>query len=126
MKKYLITVNEKQYEVDVEEVKTTGNSFQTLKSAPKMKSGVSPSQIKSSKPKASGKGGEKITAPMPGSVFKMLVSEGDEVKKGQILMVFEAMKMENDLTSPIDGKVVAVNVAEGDAINVGQELIVVE
>jgi biotin carboxyl carrier protein len=63
---------------------------------------------------------------MPGSVFKMLVSEGDEVKKGQILMVFEAMKMENDLTSPIDGKVVAVNVSEGDAITVGQELIVVE
>jgi biotin carboxyl carrier protein len=126
MKKYLITVNEKQYEVDVEEVKTTGGAFQTLKSAPKMKSGVSPSQIKSSKPKASTKGGEKITAPMPGSVFKMLVSEGDEVKKGQILLVFEAMKMENDLTSPIDGKVAAVNVAEGDAIAVGQELIVIQ
>ncbi len=126
MKKYLITVNDKQYEVDVEEVKTTPGAFQTLKSAHKMKSGISPSQIKSSTPKSAAKGGEKITAPMPGSVFKMLVSEGEEVKKGQTLLVFEAMKMENDLTSPIDGKVAAVNVAEGDAIAVGQELIIIE
>lgn len=126
MKKYLITVNEKQYEVDVEEVRTSGGAFQTLKSAPKMKSGVSPSQIKSSKPKTSSKGGEKVTAPMPGSVFKMLVAEGDEVKKGQTLLVFEAMKMENDLTSPVDGKIAAINVAEGDAIAAGQELIIIE
>ncbi len=126
MKKYLITVNEKQYEVDVEEVKTTtAGAFQTLKSAPKMKSGVSPNQIKSSKPKKASANGEKVTAPMPGSVFKMLVAEGDEVKKGQTLLVFEAMKMENDLTSPVDGKVAAVNVAEGDAIAAGQELIVI-
>lgn len=129
MKKYLITVNEKQYEVEVEEVKTeTSGAFKNLKSAPKMKTGVSPNQIKSSKPKAAAASadGHKVTAPMPGSVFKMLVSEGDEVKQGQTLLVFEAMKMENDLTSPADGKVVAVNVAEGDAIAAGDTLIVVE
>ena len=128
MKKYLITVNEKQYEVEVEEVKSSASgAFKNLKSAPKMKTGVSAEQIKSSKPKAvATEGGHKITAPMPGSVFKMLVSEGEEVKQGQTLLVFEAMKMENDLTSPADGKVVAINVAEGDAIAAGDTLIVVE
>lgn len=133
MKKYLITVNDKQYEVEVEEVKTSSSgAFQNLKSAPKMKSGVSPSQIKSSKSESSkssgssAEGGHKVTAPMPGSIFKMLVSPGDEVKKGEKLLVFEAMKMENDLTSPADGTVREINVAEGDAINVDDTLIVIE
>jgi len=133
MKKYLITVNDKQYEVEVEEVKSSSaGAFQNLKSAPKMKSGVSPSQIKSSKSESSkssasaAEGGHKVSAPMPGSVFKMLVSPGDEVKKGQTLLVFEAMKMENDLTSPADGTVRDINVSEGDAINVGDTLIVIE
>ena len=133
MKKYLITVNDKQYEVEVEEVKTSSSgAFQNLKSAPKMKSGVSPSQIKSSKSESSksagssAEGGNKVTAPMPGSIFKMLVSPGDEVKKGEKLLVFEAMKMENDLTSPADGTVRDINVSEGDAINVGDTLIVIE
>jgi len=133
MKKYLITVNDKQYEVEVEEVKTSSSgAFQNLKSAPKMKSGISPSQIKSSKSESSrsagpsAEGGHKVTAPMPGSIFKMLVSPGDEVKKGEKLLVFEAMKMENDLTSPADGTVREINVAEGDAINVGDTLIVIE
>ncbi|WP_016775737.1 biotin/lipoyl-containing protein [Anaerophaga thermohalophila] len=127
MKKYLITVNEKQYEVEVEEVKANAaGAFQTLRSAPKLKSGVTPNQIKSSSPKATPKGGHQITAPMPGSVYKILVAPGDEVKKGQTLLVFEAMKMENDLTSPADGKISAVNVTEGDAIAVGDVLIVIE
>ena len=135
MKKYLITVNQKQYEVEVEEVKSSSaGAFQNLKSAPKMKSGVSPSEIKSeksqssksSKGKASEKGGHKVSAPMPGSVFKMLVSPGDEVKKGQTLLVFEAMKMENDLTAPADGTVSEITVSEGDAINVGDVLVVIE
>jgi len=127
MKRYLITVNEKQYEVEVEEVKAkTPVASQTIKSAPKLKSGVSPSQIKNSKQQPTTSGGHKVSAPMPGSVFKMLVTEGEEVKKGQTLLVFEAMKMENDLTSPVDGIVREINVAEGDAIAVGQDLIIVE
>ncbi|MFO8001605.1 MAG: biotin/lipoyl-containing protein [Marinilabilia sp.] len=127
MKKYLITVNEKQYEVEVEEIKTASSgAFQNLKSAPKLKSGVSPNQIKDAKPKSSPKGGNQVTAPMPGSVVKVNVSAGDKVEKGQTLLVFEAMKMENDLTAPIEGTVLEVNASEGTSIAAGEVLVVIE
>ncbi|ASB47733.1 biotin/lipoyl-containing protein [Alkalitalea saponilacus] len=128
MKKYLITVNEKQYEVEVEEVRaTTARAVQTLKSAPKLKTPVTAGNGNGNgKAAAAASGGHKVSAPMPGNVFKVLVAPGDEVKKGQVLLVFEAMKMENDLTSPADGVVREVNAVEGNAIAVGEVLVVVE
>ncbi len=124
MKKYLITVNEKQYEVEVAEIKSSANNVnQTLKTAPKLKAPVSPSHIKESKPSA---GGKKVTAPMPGSIMKVLVNVGDKVTKGQALLVFEAMKMENDLTAPADGVIAEINAVAGNTMAVGETLIVIE
>lgn len=72
-------------------------------------------------PVAAGQGA--ITAPMPGSVFQMKVREGDQVQAGQVLLVMEAMKMENPITAPYNGTVTKVFVREGDNIGEGDLLV---
>lgn len=124
MKKYLITVNQNQYEVDVVEIKQTASrASQTVSSAPKLQAQTTNASIKASKPGVSGK---KITAPMPGSVIKVFVAPGDVVKKGQKLLVYEAMKMENELTSTADGIVTEVKTSEGSVMAAGDVLIVID
>ncbi len=123
MKKYLITVNQKQYEVEVVELKPnlSRSVQQTTQSVPQKSvvSGNNRTEL------PLGANGKKVTAPMPGNVIKLLVSPGDQVKTGQKLLVFEAMKMENDLTAPSDGVIAEVNVTEGSVISVDQLLMVI-
>ncbi|WP_297536453.1 acetyl-CoA carboxylase biotin carboxyl carrier protein subunit [Thermococcus sp.] len=64
-----------------------------------------------------------VTAPMPGKVLRILVSEGDRVRVGQGLLVLEAMKMENEIPAPRDGVVKKIYVKEGDTVDTGQPLI---
>ncbi len=73
---------------------------------------------------ASGSGGL-ISAPMPGKVVDVKVSKGNAVKKGQAVVVVEAMKMQNELTAAIDGKVEEVAVKAGDTVEAGQKLVVI-
>jgi pyruvate carboxylase subunit B len=68
-------------------------------------------------------GGREIKAGLPGSIFKVLVNEGDKVKKGQPVIVIEAMKMEIEVTSPEDGVVSSVKVKQGDTIVNNQVLV---
>ncbi len=121
MKKYLITVNQKQYEVEVVEVKST-STVQAPKPA-----GVKPS-VSVSKPTESAvsAGGTKVTAPMPSNIIKILVKEGDVVKEGDNLMVFEAMKMENNLHSPVSGKVASIKTKVGNTVAAGDLLVIIE
>jgi biotin carboxyl carrier protein len=71
-------------------------------------------------------GRQVVTSPMPGKVVKVLVKPGDEVRRGQGLVIVEAMKMENELKSPKDGKVVELLVAEGQAVDANAKLCAVE
>ncbi len=71
-------------------------------------------------------GRQAIAAPMPGTVAKVLVRAGDEVRAGQPLVVFEAMKMENELKSPKDGKVVEVLAREGETVDAQTKLCTIE
>lgn len=64
-----------------------------------------------------------VTAPLSGSVSKILVAEGDDIKAGQVLVVLEAMKMETEITAPADAKVKALLVSVGDAVSGGQGLV---
>jgi methylmalonyl-CoA carboxyltransferase 1.3S subunit len=64
-----------------------------------------------------------VTAPLSGSVSKILVAEGDEIKAGQVLVVLEAMKMETEITAPADAKVKALLVAQGESVSGGQGLV---
>jgi len=67
-----------------------------------------------------------VSSPMPGKVVSVKVSRGDKVKKGDVLLIVEAMKMENEIHSPIDGVVEEVYVREGDQVNPDECLIKIE
>lgn len=115
MKKYRVNVNGTVYEVELEEI--------TGAAAPIAASAVAPA---SAAPVSSAPaGGEQITSPMPGNILSVNISAGDTVKKGQVLMILEAMKMENEIMSPCDGKVVSVSVSKGAAVESGTLLCVI-
>ncbi len=71
-------------------------------------------------------GPQKVKAPMPGKIVRILVAEKDEVKAGQGIIVMEAMKMQNEMKSPKDGKVQKILTAEGSAVNAGDTLAIIE
>ncbi|MDK7213496.1 biotin/lipoyl-containing protein [Corynebacterium pyruviciproducens] len=119
--KLKVTVNGIAYDVDVEveEERRTLGSINIGGSAPAASAAASSAATQ-------GGSGNAITAPLAGSVFKILVAEGDEIKADQVVIVLEAMKMETEITAPADGKVGKIHVAQGDAVQGGQVLLDVE
>ena len=115
MKKYRVNVNGTAYEVEIEEM--TGAPAAAPVAAPAAAAAPTP---------AAGGAGERINAPMPGNILAVNVVAGDTVKKGQVLMVLEAMKMENEIMAPRDGKVTAVAVAKGAAVESGALLCTIQ
>ena len=105
MKKYRVNVNGTVYEVELEEM--TG--------AP----AASASAPAAAPAPAAPAGGEKVSAPMPGTILSVNVAAGDAVKRGQVLMILEAMKMENEIMCPCDGTVTSVSVTKGAAVESG-------
>ena len=145
MKEYKYTINGNKYNVtigDIEEniahVEVNGTPYtvemEKAPAAPKKvvrpvvaaapAAAAAPEQAKVSRPAAGGKSG--IKSPLPGVILQVKVNVGDQVTKGQVLMVLEAMKMENNILSDKDGKVAAINVSKGDSILEGTDLIVIE
>ena len=132
MKKFLIKVNGSQYEVEVEEVRD-GSVPVYVPAAPVVSAPVAaPVQAAAPAPAAPAPekkattggttGAVKINAPMPGTILKVVASVGDKVKRGQVLVVLEAMKMENEIVAPSDGEVASINVAKGASVNAGDLL----
>lgn len=117
MKQLKVTVNGKIYDVCVEEVGEVA-------SAPTTASAPAAAPVAAAPAPAANVAGEQITAPMPGTVMSVKVSNGQAVKKGDVLVVLEAMKMENEIYAPCDGTVAAVNVSNGDAVESGKVLVV--
>ena len=119
MKNYTITVNGNVYDVTVEEGASTGavSAPAAPKAAPKA------AAAPAAKPAATGTAGSvKINAPMPGKIVDVKVKVGDAVKKGQTVLVLEAMKMENDIVAPKDGTVASINAAVGSAVEAGETI----
>ncbi len=112
MKKYNITVNGTSYEVIVEEVGGSA-SHAPAYTAP-VSTESAPSTSKSSL--SSAPGANDVVAPMPGTILEMKVSVGQAVKKGDVICVLEAMKMENDIPAPCDGVVASVNAQKGATV----------
>ena len=82
-----------------------------------------PTSAPASKP-AAGKSG--VKSPLPGVILDIKVKEGDEVKKGQTVIILEAMKMENSINADKDGKVTAINVSKGESVLEGTDLVIIE
>lgn len=117
MKTYTITVNGNVYDVTVEE--GTGAAAPVAQAvAPK----AAPAPAKKAAPKAASagtQGGVKVNAPMPGKILGIKANAGQAVKKGQVLLILEAMKMENEIVAPQDGTVASINVSVGEQVEAG-------
>lgn len=131
MKKFLIKVNGIQYEVEVEEV--PDHSTETIQPVKEVKA-AAPAFVPASAPPAPKRNAPKtdnsiperaisVTASMPGTILKVNVSSGDNVKKGQVLLILEAMKMENEIVAPVDGIVASVSVEKDKAVSAGDILV---
>mgnify|MGYP002539568555 CR=1 FL=1 len=107
MKKYRVNVNGTVYEVELEEMTGAPAAPAAAPAAP------------AAAPAAPAAGGEKVTSPMPGTILSVNVAAGDAVKRGQVLMILEAMKMENEIMCPCDGTVTSVSVTKGTAVESG-------
>lgn len=119
MKRFNITVNGKAYDVAVEEVGTG--------SAPAAMPAAAPAvPVAAPAPAAAPADGTAVNAPMPGTILDVKASVGDTVTEGQVLMVLEAMKMENDIVAPKAGKVSAISVKKGDSVNSGDALAYIQ
>ena len=129
--KYKVTLNGRTYEVEVEagkamcvaEYEAYAPAAAPVAAAPVA---AAPVAAPAAAPAAAGvtvSGGESVTAPMPGNILKVNVSVGQSVKAGDVLVVLEAMKMENEIMAPCDGVVSAVPVAKGATVNTGDLLL---
>ena len=114
MKKYRVTVNGTAYEIELEELTGAAPAPAAAAAAP------APS------PAAAPAGGEQVTSPMPGTILSINVAAGDTVKRGQVLMILEAMKMENEIMCPCDGKIASVNTSKGASVESGTLLCVIQ
>ena len=111
MKNYTITVNGNVYEVTVEEGASTGAA------APRAAAPAAPKAAP-----AGTQGSVTVAAPMPGKILGVKASVGQAVKKGEVMLILEAMKMENEIVAPSDGTVASINVSVGDAVEAGATL----
>ncbi|HZK56830.1 MAG TPA: biotin/lipoyl-containing protein [Clostridia bacterium] len=131
MRKFNITVNGVSYEVEVEEVAGNTSSNTAPASVAKPEVPAPAKQVESapavkSVPSAVPEGATTIEAPMPGNIWKVGVEEGQEVKAGDVLIILEAMKMENEILAPVDGVVASVHVVQGASVNGGDVLVSLE
>ncbi len=119
MKNYTITVNGNVYDVTVEEGASTGAAAAAPKAAAPAPKKAAPAAPKAA---SAGAGNIKIEAGAAGKVFKIEKNVGDSVKKGDAVLIIEAMKMEIPQVAPEDGTVASIDVAVGDACEAGQVL----
>ncbi len=124
MKNLKITVNGIEYKVKVEEIEEQ-EMLQESNKNPNKQEPVPLKIEKNDNKKDSNQSatGEPINAPMPGTIVSVKVSQGQSVLKGDVLLVLEAMKMENEIMSPKDAVISSVNVKKGDSVEAGTPLI---
>ncbi len=122
MKNYTITVNGTPYNVTVEEGSSSAAPVASAP-APAPAAAPAPQAAPKAAPAPAAAGSVKVDAPMPGNILDVKVSNGTAVKAGQVLVILEAMKMENEIVAPQDGTVASINVNKGDTVEAGQTII---
>ena len=123
MKKFNVTVNGTAYDVEVNEVKAAAPA-----PAPKAAPAAAPKAAPAPAPAAAAApvpaGAETVKAPMPGKILSVAVSAGQAVKKGETLLILEAMKMQNEIAAPHDAVVAEVRVAANQTVSTGDDMVV--
>lgn len=138
MKKFSFTINGNQYDVEIKDVEdnvaqieVNGTTYE-VEIHQEVKRSKTPTLVRSEIPtkrqdskikKSISASATSIKAPLPGNIIEVFVSEGDEVKKGQKVLTYEAMKMENEVHAEKEGVVKSIKVAKGDSVLEGQELM---
>lgn len=139
MKEYKLTINGNEYAVaithvedSIAEVEVNGTPFKVEIARPKRDKPMpavklnKPAQVEATVSRPISSGEEVvISSPLPGVILEVTVAEGDTVKKGQKLMVLEAMKMENAIEATADGKIISIKVNNGDSVLEGAPLIII-
>ena len=129
--KYRITLNERTYEVEVEVCEPMAlaefTSFAPVEAAPVAAAPVeaAPAAAAAPAPVLTG-AGDVVPAPMPGTILKVAVEKGQAAKEGQLLVILEAMKMENEILSPKNGTITQVLVQQGVTVNTGDPLVMID
>lgn len=141
MRKFIVTLNGKSYEVEVEEVRVTPSTgisanqeIVKIRSAVDAVKSVQPVKVQQqpkkteqaiSQPSKTEGNGIPVTAPMPGTVLEVKVSLEDKVSRGQVLIVLEAMKMENEIVAPKDGTIGVLKAVKGSPVKAGDVLLTI-
>lgn len=119
MRKYNIKLNGKMFEVEIEEVSREANE-KAVASPSEKKEEVAQTKVERGTPS-----GFKTLAPMPGTILDIKVKVGDKVKKNDVLLILEAMKMENEIVAETDGTITSVLVSKGDMVSSGDTLLTI-
>ena len=121
MKNYRITVNGTSYDVSVEELSGGAVSAAPVAAAP-VAAPAPAAAPAAPAPAAGGAGSVKVSSPMPGKILAVKANVGDSVKKGQVILILEAMKMENEVVAPEDGTIASIDVTVGASVESGDTL----
>ena len=126
---YKVTINDKVYEVEVEEGKAnllhTGAAAQPVTPSAPVQEASKPAQVQTQLAAPNHAASNAYVAPMPGTILDIKVSKGQQVKKGDTIIVIEAMKMENEISAELNGTVIEIYVAKGAQVNTGTPLILI-
>ena len=123
MKKFNITVNGNAYEVEIEEVKAAAPVAAAPKAAPAA-AAPAPKAAPAAAAAAPAAGDNTVTAPMPGKIVKLVASVGQAVNAGDVLLILEAMKMQNEIAAPHDAVVSEVRVSANQTVSTGDDMVV--
>ena len=115
MKKYRVNVNGTVYDITLE----------VLEGEAAKAPAPAPAAAPAAPAAAPAAGGQSVEAPMPGNIISVNVKAGQAVKKGDVLLILEAMKMENEIMAPVDGTVASVTVNPGQTVQSGQQLLTI-
>lgn len=122
MKNYRITVNGTSYDVSVEELSGGAAPVAAPVAAAPVAAPAPTAAPAAPAPAAGGAGSVKVSSPMPGKILAVKANVGDSVKKGQVILILEAMKMENEVVAPEDGTIASIDVTVGASVESGDTL----